>query len=47
MSIQEEIVKEFEEKYNATVYHVVKNSTQFGVLLSFFLGDCKSNVRNG
>lgn len=33
---EEEIVKEFEEKHNATVYHVVKNSTQFGVLLSFF-----------
>lgn len=28
-------VQEFEQKYNALVYHVIQNHTQFGELLSF------------
>lgn len=28
-------VQEFEQKYNALVYHVIHNHTQFGELLSF------------
>lgn len=29
------IVQKFEQKYNAIVYHVIQNYTQFGELLSF------------
>lgn len=31
---QQEIVKRFEEKYNAVVYHVIHNYTEFGELYS-------------
>lgn len=31
---EQEFVKEFEEKYNATVYHVIHNYTEFGELYS-------------
>lgn len=30
-----ESVRKFEEDYNALVYHVIKNSTEFGELLTF------------
>lgn len=32
---QKEYVKEFEAKYNAVVYHVIHDYTEFGELLSF------------
>lgn len=32
-------VKEFEEKYNAVVYHVIHNMTEFGELLTFLYVD--------
>lgn len=32
---QQECVKEFETKYNALVYHVIHDFTEFGELLSF------------
>lgn len=32
---QQEYVKEFETKYNALVYHVIHDFTEFGELLSF------------
>lgn len=32
---QQECVKEFETKYNALVYHVIHDLTEFGELLSF------------
>jgi len=32
---QQEYVKEFENKYNAVVYHVIHNITEFGELLAF------------
>ena len=31
---QQEMVKQFEEKYNAVVYHVIHNYTEFGELYS-------------
>lgn len=31
---QQEMVKQFEEKYNAIVYHVIHNYTEFGELYS-------------
>lgn len=31
---QKKIVREFEEKYNAVVYHVIHNNTEFGELYS-------------
>ena len=31
---QQEMVKRFEEKYNAVVYHVIHNYTEFGELYS-------------
>ena len=31
---QQEMVKKFEEKYNAVVYHVIHNYTEFGELYS-------------
>ena len=31
-----ELVKEFEEKYNALVYHIIHNYTEFGELYSLF-----------
>ena len=31
---EQEFVKEFEDKYNATVYHVIHNYTEFGELYS-------------
>ncbi len=32
---EQKMVKEFEEKYNATVYHLIHNYTEFGELYSF------------
>ena len=32
---EQEMVKEFEEKYNATVYHLIHNYTEYGELYSF------------
>jgi hypothetical protein len=32
---EQEMVKEFEKKYSAMVYHVIKNNTELGKLLSF------------
>ena len=31
---EQEFVKEFEEKYNAIVYHIIHNYTEFGELYS-------------
>lgn len=33
---QKEIVSEFEQEYDALVYHVIHNFTEFGELLTFF-----------
>ena len=32
---EKKMVKEFEEKYNATVYHLIHNYTEYGELYSF------------
>ena len=32
---QKEYIKEFEQKYNAVVYHVIRNNTEFGELLAY------------
>lgn len=32
---EQKMVKEFEEKYNATVYHLIHNYTEYGELYSF------------
>ena len=32
---QKEYVKEFEQEFNAVVYHVIYNNTEFGELLAF------------
>ena len=33
---EEKFVKEFEEKYNGVVYHIIKSYTNIGVLLTVF-----------
>ena len=33
---EKQIVKEFEKKHNAVVYHIIKSYTEFGVLLNMF-----------
>lgn len=39
---EKEYVTEFENEYNALVYHVIKNYTQFGTLLTFlYVSDSK------
>lgn len=33
---EKQMVKEFEEETNSLVYHIIKNKTNYGTLLSFF-----------